>query len=92
MTCHPAARNRTKPSAASGDFAGLIDVGGRKISLECRGEGRPTVILEAGVGDRADVWSRELDQPDLAIAAIRQVVDAVRDPQTWTTSAATPAS
>lgn len=30
----------------------------------------------------------QLDQPDLVIAAIRQVVDAVRDPSTWATPAA----
>ena len=36
--------------AASGDFAGLVDIGdGRRLWLECRGEGSPTVILEAGV-------------------------------------------
>jgi pimeloyl-ACP methyl ester carboxylesterase len=32
------------------------------------------------------------DQPDLIVAAIRQVVDAVRDPSTWPTSAASPAA
>jgi hypothetical protein len=32
------------------------------------------------------------DQPELVIAAIQQVVDAVRDPSTWTMSAATPES
>jgi pimeloyl-ACP methyl ester carboxylesterase len=42
---------------ASGDFAGLVDIGsGRKMYLMCRGEGSPTVILEAGAGNDADVW------------------------------------
>ena len=45
--------------AATGDFSGLIDIGGRKLYLECRGQGSPTVILEAGAGGRADVWSRD---------------------------------
>ena len=45
--------------AATGDFSGLIDIGGRKLYLECRGQGSPTVILEAGAGARADVWSRD---------------------------------
>ena len=36
------------PSAASGDFAGLVDVGGRSLWLNCMGEGAPTVILESG--------------------------------------------
>ena len=31
------------------------------------------------------------DQPDLVIAAIRHVVEGVRDPGTWATGAATPA-
>jgi pimeloyl-ACP methyl ester carboxylesterase len=43
---------------ASGDFAGRVDIGGgRKLYLECRGRGRPTVILEAGLRNRADIWS-----------------------------------
>ena len=43
--------------AASGEFAGLVDIGdGRRLWLECRGEGSPTVILEAGAGNDADTW------------------------------------
>jgi pimeloyl-ACP methyl ester carboxylesterase len=49
--------------AAQGDFAGLVDIGGRRLYLECRGTGSPTVVLEAGLGDRADVWSRDLHEP-----------------------------
>ena len=52
------------PTAASGDFAGLIDIGGRNIYLECRGEGSPTVILESGAYGRGDVWTRDLLQPE----------------------------
>ena len=44
---------------ATGDFSGLVDIGGRKLYLECRGQGSPTVILEAGAFGRADVWSRD---------------------------------
>jgi pimeloyl-ACP methyl ester carboxylesterase len=51
-------------SAASGDFAGLVDIGGRNIYLECRGEGSPTVILESGAYGRGDVWTRDLKQPE----------------------------
>jgi pimeloyl-ACP methyl ester carboxylesterase len=36
------------PSAAKGDFAGLVDIGGRSLWLTCMGEGAPTVILESG--------------------------------------------
>jgi pimeloyl-ACP methyl ester carboxylesterase len=46
------------PSAARGDFAGRITIrGGRRLYLECRGRGRPTVLLESGLGNAADVWS-----------------------------------
>ncbi len=45
------------PTVASGDFAGLVDIGGgREMYLMCRGEGSPTVILEAGAGNDADIW------------------------------------
>ena len=42
---------------AHGDFAGRIEIrGGRSLYLECRGSGRPTVVLEAGTGNTARVW------------------------------------
>src|SRR5215211_138713 len=47
----------SSPTAASGAFTGLVDIGdGRRLWLECRGEGGPTVILEAGAGNDADTW------------------------------------
>src|SRR3954464_13175181 len=52
------------PSAASGDFAGLVDIGGRSLYLECHGEGSPTVILEAGYRASARYWSDDLLHPD----------------------------
>ena len=52
------------PSAASGDFAGLVDIGGRKIYLECHGEGSPTVVLVAGGSSSARYWSDDLLHPD----------------------------
>ena len=44
---------------AAGDFSALVDIGGRKLYLECRGQGSPAVILETGAYARADVWSRD---------------------------------
>ena len=44
---------------------------------------RHVVATESGHGIQQD-------QPDLVVAAIRQVVEAVRDPSTWATGAATP--
>ena len=52
------------PSAAAGDVAGLVDIGGgRRLWLECRGSGGPTVILEAGYRTPATVWTDDLVQP-----------------------------
>jgi pimeloyl-ACP methyl ester carboxylesterase len=52
------ARSPTPGTAAQGDFAQRVAIrGGRKLYLECRGTGRPTVMLEAGTGDLAQVWS-----------------------------------
>ena len=46
----------------SDNFAGLVDIGaGRKMYLECRGSGSPTVILESGYRNDADIWSTELE-------------------------------
>jgi pimeloyl-ACP methyl ester carboxylesterase len=47
----------TTPVSASGDFAGLVDIGGRRLYLACKGSGTPTVILEAGAGNNGGIWS-----------------------------------
>ena len=50
----------SKPT--SDNFAGLIDIGARrKVYLECSGSGTPTVILESGYRNDADIWSAELE-------------------------------
>lgn len=51
------------PSAAEGDFAGLVGVGNRRLYLECRGKGSPTVILEAGYRSSSRIWTEDLLQP-----------------------------
>jgi pimeloyl-ACP methyl ester carboxylesterase len=59
------------PTAASGDFAGLVDIGdGRTMYLMCRGQGSPTVILEAGAGNDADTWDTIGLAPDSAQTAV----------------------
>src|ERR1700694_5594495 len=52
-------------SAAQGDFAGLVDIGGgRKLFLECHGSGSPTVIFQSGYGNAADIWNEaDADPP-----------------------------
>src|SRR3954451_6861459 len=53
----------TVPSAAGqaagpGDFAGRVEIpGGRHLYLECHGSGSPTVIFEAGLRSRGDIWN-----------------------------------
>ena len=60
-TVQPASHN-TMPVSASDNFARLIDIGsGRKMFLECRGSGSPTVILESGYRNDADIWSAQLE-------------------------------
>jgi pimeloyl-ACP methyl ester carboxylesterase len=45
-------------SSFAQEFAGKVDIGGgRKLYLECRGTGAPTVILEAGYHDSSQPWS-----------------------------------
>jgi pimeloyl-ACP methyl ester carboxylesterase len=59
------------PSAASGDFAGLVDIGGgRRLWLECRGHGSPTVLLESGYGNDADIWDTIALAPDAGAMAV----------------------
>jgi pimeloyl-ACP methyl ester carboxylesterase len=43
----------------------LIDIeGGRRLWLECQGQGSPTVVLEAGYRSPATVWTDDLMQPE----------------------------
>jgi len=57
-------------SMASGDFAGLVDIGGgRRLYLECQGTGSPTVVLEAGYGNSGGIWSGN-SQPGAAPATV----------------------
>jgi len=37
--------------------AQLIDVGGHRLHLSCMGSGRPTVILESGLGESGAYWA-----------------------------------
>src|SRR5262245_25390781 len=42
----------------------LVDVGGRRLHINCVGEGSPAVVMEAGAGDFSFDWS--LVQPEVA--------------------------
>jgi pimeloyl-ACP methyl ester carboxylesterase len=56
--------------ASAGDAAAypapgrMVDVGGYKLHLDCRGEGSPTIVMDAGLGASSLDWS--LVQPELA--------------------------
>ena len=54
----PAAMTQTSGPASAGDFAGRVQIAaGRDVYLECHGSGSPTVIFEAGLRSRGDIWS-----------------------------------
>ncbi len=60
---HHEARTTGRP-----DFAKRVAIpGGRKLYLKCRGTGSPTVVLEAGTGDLAQVWSLPPSGPGPAV-------------------------
>lgn len=61
--CARSDTSMSAPDEATGDFAGLVDIGGRRLHFESAGSGSPTVVLEAGLNSRSDVWSRDLKQP-----------------------------
>jgi pimeloyl-ACP methyl ester carboxylesterase len=42
----------------------MVEVHGHRMHLDCRGEGSPTVLLDAGLGDSASTWA--LVQPEVA--------------------------
>lgn len=39
-----------------------VDIGGRSLYLDCRGEGSPTVVLDAGMGSGAGSWGAVFDE------------------------------
>jgi pimeloyl-ACP methyl ester carboxylesterase len=71
----PAAASSTHATGPSSghdeDFAGFVEIdGGRKLYMECRGVGEPTVLLEAGLRNRADIWSVEPDSGEAVFPAV----------------------
>ncbi len=71
------------PAAAlavvSGDFAGLVDIGGgRKMYLECRGTGFPTVVLVAGLKGSAEDWNSTKQSEPPVFAGVAEVHPGLR--------------
>ena len=66
----------TDEGVGSGEF---VDVGGRRLFLECSGSGSPTVLLEAGFGGGSNLWADvlpELGQETRTCAYDRAGIDA----------------
>jgi pimeloyl-ACP methyl ester carboxylesterase len=52
----------TSMAGCSGTTTGsMVDIGGRSLYLDCRGEGSPTVILEAGLTADTSWWDDVID-------------------------------
>jgi pimeloyl-ACP methyl ester carboxylesterase len=50
-------------AAADSEFTALVTIpDGRRLYLECRGSGSPTVVFEAGLRSRGDIWTRSADE------------------------------
>ena len=49
------AASTTPGSPAEGQ---LVDIGGRRLYLQCEGAGSPVVILQAGLGNSSTAWAR----------------------------------
>jgi pimeloyl-ACP methyl ester carboxylesterase len=60
----------TGATQTTGDFSGLVDIGGRSLYLMERGIGGPTVILESGFGNNADIWDTIALAPDSGEMAV----------------------
>lgn len=63
-TLGPNSASASVALATEGDFAGLVDIGGHSLYLECRGQGSPTVLLEAGYRSDGNTWSVDFVQPE----------------------------
>lgn len=64
VQCALAQGQRSEP-AASPQAGALVDVGGRRLHINCSGvSGGPTVILEAGFGNSSETWASV--QPEVA--------------------------
>lgn len=64
----------------------LVDLGGFKMHIHCMGEGKPTVILEAGLDDFSILWS----QIQLEIAEVTRVCSYDRAGLGWSESSPAP--
>lgn len=64
----------------------FVDIGGRSLHWVCRGEGSPTVILEAGAQD----WSTGWERPQAELASLTRVCAYDRAGVGWSDSSDDP--
>ena len=81
LACSMAAAQTSSMPALAGKMV-TID-SGRKLYLDCVGQGSPTVVLEAGLGDSSLAWS--LVQPKLA--TVTRVCSYDRSGTAWSHNA-----
>ncbi len=43
-------------TSAGSTYIDHVDIGGRRLYIECRGSGQPTVLMEAGAGATSEMW------------------------------------
>ncbi|WP_208114223.1 alpha/beta fold hydrolase [Actinomycetospora succinea] len=70
VACSTARGESPPPAAGPGDFAGLVTVDGRQLYLECHGSGGPTVVLQSGFGNAADIWSVGAERPPAVMEGV----------------------
>lgn len=64
----------------------LFDVGGHRLHIDCAGTGRPTVVLESGLGGMSVLWDRISDE----VSRTSRVCSYDRAGQGWSDDVDTP--
>ena len=65
----------------------MVDIGGRKMHLDCRGEGSPTVVLESGLDTNGSLsWDKVQDE----LAALTRTCSYDRAGVMWSEPKSTP--
>ncbi|HEX7168073.1 MAG TPA: alpha/beta hydrolase [Acidimicrobiales bacterium] len=77
----------TRDSTASAMPGSLVDVGGHRLHIDCRGSGAPTVVLEAGLGGVSPMMASWLAPQ---IGATTRVCVYDRAGRGWSESASAP--
>ena len=71
--CHASVPSSAKQETQAAPLDDVIDIGGLALHLRCVGQGEPTVVMEAGLGNDGSVWKHV--QPEVARFARACVYD-----------------